>query len=63
MPQRLDGLPLLGSAVQGEFESILGVYGLEAEPARRRLAGALALIEKIKQLAISDVLTGHTSPY
>jgi hypothetical protein len=49
--QRFDGLPLLGTAVDGHLESFLGPFALGLEPARARLDRALTLIGKIEEMA------------
>ena len=55
LPQRFDGLPLLGSAVDGEFETFLGPYGLSLQPTQKRLAVALGLARDLKELAAATL--------
>ena len=51
MPQRLDGLPLLGSAVQGEFEHFLGPLALALQPTQKRVIKAIALAAVLREMA------------
>ena len=50
VPQVLDGLPLLGSAMEGELETHLGPFGVSASPACARLTHALRFADQIKKL-------------
>ena len=45
VPRALGGLPALGSAYAGEFETVLGPEAAQAEPARKRLLQAKRLAE------------------
>eukprot|EP00974_Lingulodinium_polyedra_P013683 1324847-Lingulodinium_polyedra.AAC.1 len=51
IPQSFEGLNLLGSAVAGEYETILGPRSLVAQPAADRLAQARALLTELKGLS------------
>ena len=48
---RTDGIKLLGSAVQGECETVLGPFQLAVQPAADRVAKAVAVATAIRQLA------------
>jgi hypothetical protein len=48
-------LPLLGSAIDGEFETFLGPFGLSLQPTQKRLAVALGLARDLKELAASTL--------
>ena len=45
------GLPALGSAYRGEFESLLGPYSLSAAPALKRLDRAKQLVTECTRFA------------
>ncbi len=53
--QSFEGIPLLGSAVQSEFDSLLGVFGLALQPVRNRLNAAVQFVDKLEQLAAADL--------
>ena len=51
VPQSLSGLPLLGTAACGEFEQLLGPFGLHLEPATKRLQASVTLADQLCDLA------------
>ena len=58
MQQRLDGLPMFGSAVEGEFEVLLGPYGTKVVHASLRLKGVLRLATILKIMAQCMLVQG-----
>eukprot|EP00972_Heterocapsa_arctica_P029474 4340605-Heterocapsa_arctica.AAC.1 len=60
--QRFDGLPLLGTATQGAFESFLGPYALALEPALRRVERAETLAARLRCLATSTLACPSVQP-
>ena len=55
VPQVLEGLPLLGSALEGELESLLGLFGFSAAPACGRLTAAHRFAEQIRKLPTANL--------
>ena len=55
VPQRLDGLPMTGTACDGDIECHLGPFGLSTEPAHRRLESAKRFAAKIRGLAWANL--------
>ena len=51
LEQLLDGLPLLGTALNGELESFLGPFSLSIQPARERLERATRLLAQIRDMS------------
>ncbi len=47
VPQVLDGIPLLGSALEGDLETHLGPYDISAGPALGRLTRAVHFAQQI----------------
>lgn len=60
--QRFDGLPLLGTAMQGEFEAFLGPYSLALEPALLRVQRAERLAERVRALATASLRCPSVQP-
>ena len=50
LEQRFDGLPLLGTALNGDLESFLGPFSLGVQPAKERPERAIKLLAQIKAM-------------